>query len=185
MYTQTFSRWWLLTLKGISLILLGILAVIFPLQAISSVVFVIGILLVIGGAFLIYKSVSHRGHYKYWVYWMIEGVIDIIFGLLILFSVQDAIAALFTLLGIWAISSGIVQLLCSFMIPWRKFYWILNGLLSVIMGTLLVLNPFAGAVVASYFIAIYGISLGALAIYISTEFKQIHDKHEEVHLLIN
>lgn len=185
MHKQIFTNWWLLALKGATLILLGILAFIFPLKAILSIVFVIGLLLVLAGVFLIAQSLINRSHYKFWLLWLLEGVVDLIFGFVMLFSPIEVTAALFMLVGFWAIASGLLQIICGVMIRWRRFFWILNGLLSAILGTLLVLNPFAGAVIASYFIAIHCIALGSLGIYIAFEFKQIHDKHEEAYLLIH
>src|SRR6266481_1699341 len=107
---------------------------------------------------------------KHWWVLLLRGICAILFG--VLTFAWPGITALVLLLFIagWAIATGLLQIVGA--IRLRKEIeneWLLiaSGVLSVIFGLILVVQPGTGALALLYVIGIYAILFGILEIWLS------------------
>lgn len=170
---------WLILVKGISLILLGLLIFIFPGEAILSIIMLFAFLLIISGAVTIYWAFVNRAVYRDWVFWLIEGILNVAFGVAILYD-MTVVVFFFFVIGWWAVIIGGYQILLAIFSRWHRLYWVLCGLLTLAIGIILLMDPFAGVVITTYFLAIQTIVLGSLIIYFALELRKLSERDQDV-----
>ena len=172
--------WWLLVLRGVVAILFGILAFVWPGLTIGALVLLFGIYALIDGIGSIITGVAHRhGSDRWWL--LLEGVASIAFGLLTFF--WPGITAIFLLLLIagWAVVTGIFEIAAA--IRLRKEIegeWLLGlaGLLSILLGIFMFVQPGAGALALIWVIGSYAILFGLVLIVLGF---RVRGRDREIH----
>ncbi|MFW6263244.1 MAG: DUF308 domain-containing protein, partial [Thermotogota bacterium] len=102
-----------------------------------------------------------------------EAIIGIIIGLFSFFFPGILEVAIVIIIAIWMLYHGFFDFWAGFTIPKGKvtgaFKWILvlNGLLSIIVGIFLLVNPLTGLLALLWIIAAYAIAFGALNIVLA------------------
>lgn len=170
---KIFKNWYFLTLKGVLVFILGILFIFNPGNTLLAFVQVIGAFSIIAGILLLAGAFSQKSVNKNWSLWAMEGLADIILGV-VLFSFPIATVLLFTyLLSFWFIFIGILQVVTSFLLKKEfSFWWLLlvGGVLTCLFGGLIMSNPFEGisflTVVTGLFACAFGLLIFALSLLI-------------------
>lgn len=106
----------------------------------------------------------HAGYRSSWIWLAILGVISLIGGLLALANPFAATFAAVLLAGWIFLLFGILQVIQSFqMRGWSGFLWsLLFGVLTLLVGVALLVNPLAGALSLTALVAILFIIVGAV-----------------------
>jgi uncharacterized membrane protein HdeD (DUF308 family) len=169
------KNWWLLTLRGVLALLLGIIAVISPGLVLFTLLIFMGSLALVSGIFLIVEGIAIKGHNDRF-YRITEGLIDIILGLIILLLPGPSLQVIMIIIALWAIAIGIFQIASA--VKLRKVIvneWmaILNGIITLIFGILLLTNLIAGAQVIIIVIGFFYIFSGLLMIFLSLRLKAL------------
>jgi len=171
--------WWLVLLRGIAAVLLGILLFTNTAAMLSVVIIFLGIYWVLDGIITLMASIIGRDEHSNWGWGIFVGIISIIAGLAVLS--QPVLTALFTasfiisLVGIMIVISGISSIVTGFRLRKTSGEWmmILGGALSLIFGLLLLMNPLFSAMVFVYIIAAFSIFGGIVLIVISFQVKKL------------
>jgi uncharacterized membrane protein HdeD (DUF308 family) len=170
------KNWWVWLLRGIFAILFGILAILFPGEAFAALIYIFGAYVLVDGAMTIYNALSHRG--PNWGWELLEGVIAILAGLAAFFMTGLAGLTIILVIGVWAIITGVLQVVAA----WRlrqeidNEIWLgLAGILSVIMGILFIRNPFGGALATVWLIGIYSIVFGVMFMMLAFRVRNMDD----------
>ncbi|MGH9966603.1 MAG: HdeD family acid-resistance protein, partial [Pyrinomonadaceae bacterium] len=124
------------------------LAFLWPSLTLTALVFLFGAYALVDGAFAIVAGIKASKDHKRWWLLLIEGILSVFAG--VLAFVVPGITALI-LLGLiagWALVTGVLEIAAA--IQMRKHItgeWllVLSGVLSVLFGVLLLMNPRAGA----------------------------------------
>jgi uncharacterized membrane protein HdeD (DUF308 family) len=163
---QVFARnWWVLVLRGISAVVFGILALIWPGIALVVLVLLFGAYALVDGVLAIWAGFSSRRRSESWWVLLLEGAIGIAAGIVVLiWPGITAIILLFLIAG-WAIITGIFEIVGA--IKLRKqieneWFLVLSGLLSVAFGVLIAVWPGVGLLTLVWLVAIYAILFGVL-----------------------
>jgi len=160
-------NWWTLIVRGILAILFGILVLLQPGIALTSLILLWGAYAIIDGVMGVFVAIRHRSDYPQWWVTLLEGIVGILAGVAaIIWPGLTALVMLFLIAG-WAIMTGILEIIAA--IQLRKEiegeFWLgLGGLLSVIFGVLLILFPGAGILTLLGLVGIYSIVFGAFLI---------------------
>jgi uncharacterized membrane protein HdeD (DUF308 family) len=173
-------RWWTIALRGIAAILFGILALIAPGAAFMSLVVLFGVYALIDGALalaLASKQVQPRGAL------IARGIASIAAGVLAFVWPGITAFALLIVIAVWAIVSGILELVMA--IQLRKQLegeWLLalEGVLSIGFGVLLLLSPLVGAIVLGLWIGAYALLLGGMQIGTALRLRSYVQHHPEL-----
>jgi uncharacterized membrane protein HdeD (DUF308 family) len=100
-----------------------------------------------------------------WGWWLIllVGVLSIVAGVIILFKPSDSLPTVAVIAGIYVLLDGILELADSFMrsTPNRGLV-ALVGVLSAIVGVLLIRHPIAGVAAVALLIGIWLIAVGVI-----------------------
>lgn len=152
------SLWWLVLLRGLLLIVMGVYALVNPL--LTTVVFaqIAGIYLLVAGVSAIYIGLTGQTDSRLWA--ILRGVLLILLGLfatgnpMIIAFFETTILVVFVAIG--TILSGIVEMVSA--IRDRKEiqgegWLILGGILDIAFGVILLFAPFAAGL---FFVRIFG-----------------------------
>jgi uncharacterized membrane protein HdeD (DUF308 family) len=100
-----------------------------------------------------------------WGWWLLVlvGLLSIVAGVIILFKPGESLATLAVIAGIFLLLEGIFELVDSFMRSTANRGMVaLIGILSAIIGVLLIRHPIGGVTVAALLIGIWLIAIGVI-----------------------
>jgi len=160
-------NWWYFVLRGLLAIAFGVLALVWPLATLTTLVILFGVFALANGIFAVITGIASYGSKERWWAELLVGVAGIIFGLLTLLWPGMTGLVLLYLIAAWAVVTGIFQI--SAAIRLRKVIhgeWILilSGIISILLGLVLFAYPGAGAISMAWLIGAYAIVWGFLLI---------------------
>jgi len=118
------------------------------------------VMLLIAGVIFMLASIFHTKHNKSWSSWLLEGIIDLIIGLIVIVFPIFAIGAFMLIIGIWALLMGLWKIYQAFKFNSQKGILLFGGIISLIFGILVIINPFAGAGAVMMVIGVWSIIFG-------------------------
>jgi len=176
MGTKLYKNWWLLLLKGIITLALGIFLLLSPEAAAKAFSIITGIMIGISGLFLVAGAISHmRANYE-WTWWLLEGLVDILIGIILIFNPLQAASTIIMLVALWIIIMGFIQLITSINIQYYmtgNLILVLGGVVAIFFGILLLLNPGRGLMGVMLLFGIFALFYGISLIYISLLLRKI------------
>jgi uncharacterized membrane protein HdeD (DUF308 family) len=160
-------NWWMLLLRGICAILFGILAFVWPAMTLVTLILLYGAFAFVDGVFALVAAIAGGAAAPRW--WLaLVGVLGIAAGLATWFWPGLTALVLLYFIAAWAIITGVMQIVGA--IQLRKEIdneWLLiaAGVLSVLFGGLLFVQPGAGALAVLLIIGAYAILYGVLLVF--------------------
>ena len=132
---------------SIIFILIGAFLLARPDDAIHLVSYALGIILAIWGAVFIIGFFSDKESQNYLEVSFVIGVFALIFGIIILIKPNTIASIIPLLIGIWMLINGVTKLSYSLTLNRENnaASSIIISLIIVVLGILLIFNPFAGA----------------------------------------
>jgi uncharacterized membrane protein HdeD (DUF308 family) len=168
------KNWWIMLLKGVLLILFGVLAFINPGATISALVFWFSIFLIADGIIsLIGVLMNWKTEEDKWLL-LAEGAISVLFGFLVFRSPASFATFVGFLIAFWAIFLGIARIAMAIQLrkEIRGEGWlILSGVLSVLFGVLVFAQPGVGVTTVLWMAAIFSVLIGILLIFLGFKLK--------------
>ncbi len=172
---QIGRHWGWLALRGVVAILFGLLAMFWPAITFSALVMVWGAFALADGVLALIAGFRIKEQGKPLWSMAIVGVLGIAAGLVTFF--WPGLTALFLLyvIAAWALVSGAFQIVAA--IRFRreiKNEWLhgLSGVVSVVFGVVLMLNPGPGALALAWVIGIYAFVFGVLVLVFSFRLRK-------------
>jgi len=157
MKTFISRNWWSFLLNGFIAITYGLLALFIPAATLIVLVKYTGFLILFTGLVFLSISVLRIMHHKPYALMVSLSIITLLFGGIITFKTQGTIQLIVLLLGVWALVSGVFQLMAFLTFDKslnNKGLIIANIILTLVFGIVLLLNPFA---FATYLVVISGV----------------------------
>jgi uncharacterized membrane protein HdeD (DUF308 family) len=158
--------WWLMLIWGILTLLIGCMFLITP--AMTTVLFVtfMGAYWLVGGIFAIGSLAVDRSHMGWKIF---LAVINILAGILILayplYSTLFVLSFFVIFIGFWALFIGIAHLYHAWTM--KDAGNAVLGIISVIFGFLLLINPFLAAALLPFVAGGFAVVSGLASIYVS------------------
>lgn len=169
------KNWYLLTIKGVLLIIFALMAFFNPLWSASALTMWFALLIAVFGIFTIVSAISSwKEREDKWMF-LLEGVVSLVFGL-ILFSTPGITLLLVSFaIGFWFVFIGVSRI--SMAIQLRKEIegegWLIaGGILSVIFGLIIFARPALGVGSLMYLIAFFAFAIGVLFIAVSLKLRK-------------
>ena len=160
--------WWVLALRGLVAILFGLAALFWPGLILAVLIVLFGAYALVDGVLAVVAAFRSSGHGMRRPLLLIEGVIGILFGILALFWPDLTALTLLYIIAFWAILSGIARIVMAVMLRREienEWSIALSGVLSVILGIVLVLLPGAGLVAYTWLVGLLALAVGIALIY--------------------
>jgi uncharacterized membrane protein HdeD (DUF308 family) len=173
---QTLGRaWWLLLLRGIAAILFGVLAWTWPGATLITLVLFWGAYALVDGVTALWAGWQAKDAGKPMWPVVLIGILGIAAGVFTFVSPGITAIALLMLIAVWAIATGVFQI--SAAIRLRKeisneWLMILSGVLSVVFGALMILNPGAGAMAVLWVIGVFAIAYGVMLVALAFRLRK-------------
>jgi uncharacterized membrane protein HdeD (DUF308 family) len=170
--------WWLLMLRGIALILFGVVAVVWPGLTLIALATVFAVYLLIGGVVDIIAAIRGIAHRTMWFLTLILGLAEVGVGVYILKN-RLALATFIAVIGISLIVLGILEIIAAFEPgedAGRRFLVIIAGGLSLIAGFITLRYPVSSGLAFTWVLGVWGLVSGAIQVAMCLSLKsQAHE----------
>lgn len=171
---------WMMFL-GIMQIIGGIFAIIAPFAATGAVAWILGCILIVIGLFEAFSAFQAQ------TFWsgmgdVLGGLLYLIAGVFVLANLQYAMIAIGTLVAIFLIARGVLQIMASFQLrPADGWGWVLfGGVLALLLGILLMMKwPLAPAMAVGVFIGIELIFSGWTLVFMGGDVRDVGKRINE------
>jgi uncharacterized membrane protein HdeD (DUF308 family) len=169
--------WWDVLLRGVIAIVFGLLVFFMPGLTVAFFVLLFGAFAISDGILLLLQAVTVKDG-RWWVR-LLQGIVAIAAGVAVF--VWPAISALTLLyiIAFYLVFTGILQAVAA--IELRKvikdeWLYVISGILSVIVGILLVIRPLTGAIALAQTIGIFAIAYGIFLCVLALELRGLPQK---------
>ncbi len=165
---QDSSRtWWMLALRGVLSIILGLVALLAPGIALFAFITVFAVYAVLDGIVAVFVALRERGALRRWGLVLAEGILSILAGIFAFVYPGETAIILLYIVAAWAIITGIMEIAAVFMIRGsmaQEWSLAIAGILSVLFGIILFIRPGIGLLSILWLVGIYAIVFGVLFI---------------------
>src|SRR4051812_36245410 len=162
------ESWWVLALRGLVAILFGLAALFWPGLILVVLIVLFGLYALVDGVLAVIAAFRSSGRGMRRPLLLIEGAIGILFGILALFWPGLTALTLLYIIAFWTILSGIARIVMVIMLRREienEWSIALSGVLSVILGIILILLPGAGLLAYTWLIGLLALAVGIALIY--------------------
>src|SRR5687768_1893699 len=165
--TSLTQNWWLLVLRGIAAILFGVAAFVWPGLTWVVVVALFGAYALVDGFIAVATGLSHTKDSPRWWVFLIEGLLSIGIGVIAFIWPGIAALTILAMIAAWAIITGVLEVVAAIQLRreiTNEWLLALGGVLSVLVGILLIIQPLAGSVAVIWMLGAYSLVFGVLLI---------------------
>ncbi len=174
--------WWLVLLRGIVAVLLGISLFTNTAATLAVIIVFLGIYWLVDGIFTLLASFTGRKVYENWGWGIFSGVVSILAGLAIL--AHPVLTTLFSasfiasIAGIMIVLSGVSSIVIGFRFRKTSGEWmmIIGGVLTSLLGLSLLMNPLFSALVFVYILATFALIGGIVMIALAFKIKKLKNE---------
>lgn len=174
--------WWVMLVRGLAAIAFGVAAFVWPDITLWALVILFGVYVLVDGVLDVGMAVGGgspegdrlSGGRRLWL--AVMGLFGIAAGLVSFFWPEITAVALLWVIAVWAILSGLIELLTA----WRlraeltdEWIWVLAGLFSIALGVLLLVQPRTGAIALVVWIGILAAAWGAMLVIVSFQLRRL------------
>lgn len=168
------QHWWATMLRGLLAICVGILAWYRPDIFWASLVLVFGVYAIVDGVFAIVAAMKAETRDR--AFHLLEGLLGIAVGVIIFLYPDQAGTAIVLVIGLWAVATGIFEIISAVRLR-REIAdeWLLglSGVLFVILGAILIVRPQFGQVTTTYVLGTYGLIFGVVLVVLGLRLRQL------------
>jgi uncharacterized membrane protein HdeD (DUF308 family) len=169
-------HWWIVLVRGIFAVLLGIVALAVPAVTALALALLFGAYALVDGLVAIVAAFRMSRTGGKWGWLMAEGVLGVLFGIAALAFPGITLLLLVYIVAGWAIVTGVTAISTA----WRvraeiagEWLWMLVGALSIVFGILVIFEPGAGLFAVVYTFAFYAILTGIAFIGLSLRLRSV------------
>lgn len=159
--------WWMPVLRGVLLVVLGLLMLVEPLRTLAALGWIYGAFAIADGLVVLAQAflVRRRPGLGWWV---AEAIVSIAFGLLIMAWPGLTALVLFYLLALWALVVGVMALIvAATQFRARDLGWVghlMFGLIAFLFGAMLAIQPQESLTVVVAMFGLFALIGGAVMI---------------------
>ena len=171
--------WWLVLLRGIAAVILGILFFTNPGATLIVIMTFLGAYWLVDGMFTLVASMQGMKENKHWGWGIFVGILSILAGISVF--LQPVRSALFTttflvyFMGFMILVSGFSSIFSGFKLDKASGKWgvIFGGVLAVILGFLLISNPVLTGGAFVVMLGIFSVIGGIILIILSLQIRKL------------
>jgi uncharacterized membrane protein HdeD (DUF308 family) len=173
MLSMLSENWWVLALRGLLAVLFGFAALVLPLGTLEAVGRLFGVYAILEGALVVLigmRGTQYRGAF------LSEGAFGIVAGLVALAWPGVTALVLLYIIAIWAILSGIAEIIAAVALrreiegEWVLF---LVGVLSVVLGVAMAVLPSVGVLSLIWLVGLYALAVGIAMIVLAFRVRDV------------
>lgn len=170
--------WWLLMLRGIALILFGVVAVLWPDLTLLVLATAFAAYLLVGGVADIIMSIRAIGHRSLWFLTLLLGLAEIGIGVFLIKN-RLVLATFIAVVGLSLIVFGILEIIAAFEPgedSGHRFLAIIGGALALIAGFVTLRYPVSSGLAFAWVLGVWGLVAGAMQVAMCLSLRsQVHE----------
>jgi uncharacterized membrane protein HdeD (DUF308 family) len=175
--------WWVFILRGVIAIAFGLASLLWPALTLGVMVLLFGLFALFEGGLTIVTSFGKGDEKGGWTL-LIEGLAGLLVCVIVLLGTSigamlwprvAAVMLVYYIAG-WAILAGLFKIITAIRIRREiKGEWMLglSGLISILVGLILILRPGAGVLAVAWLIGLYSIILGIFQLLLGLKYHKI------------
>ncbi|GEK21952.1 HdeD family acid-resistance protein [Cellulomonas xylanilytica] len=136
--------WWVPVLRGVVLLVLGLLMLVQPLWSVTALVWIFGIFAILDGVVAILQWFANRSEPGAG-WFLLSGLIGVAIGVVVVVWTPETAQILFYLIAGWVLILGVLGIIAAVVLYRARdvgWYWVLTfGLINVLFGLLLLTHP--------------------------------------------
>jgi uncharacterized membrane protein HdeD (DUF308 family) len=175
--------WWVFLLRGLIATTFGLAALFWPTLTLGVMILLFGLFALFEGGLTIVTSFGKGDEKGGWTL-LFEGVAGLLVCVIVLLGsiigsiLWPGVAAVMLVYYIagWAILAGLFKTITAFRIRAEaKGEWVLglSGLISILVGLILILRPGVGVLAVAWLIGIFAVILGIFQLLLGLKFRKI------------
>ena len=171
--------WWVLVVRGVMAIALGVFAFAWPQETIAILALVFGAIALVDGVFAVAASISGHRLTPYWWVLLLQGLLGIGVGVLALFNPAITAVALLLYIAVWAIGMGALQVVVAVRLRHdiSGEWWVaLAGIAGIAFGILLIRDTAVGAIAVLWLIGSFALVWGVVSLLSGFDVRRLHKK---------
>jgi uncharacterized membrane protein HdeD (DUF308 family) len=172
------QNWWAVALRGAFGILFGVLALAMPGVTLAALILLFGIYAVADGIFAIISGVRAARRHERWGVLIVEGIASIIAGLIAVFLPDAAAFAFVFLFALWAVITGVIEIVAAIRLRREiEGEWLLGlaGVLSLLLGLYVAAFPGLGLLGLIWTVGVYAIVFGVALLVLAFRLRRFAD----------
>ncbi len=172
--TVTQRYWWMFAVRGFIAILFGLAAFIWPHLTLLTLLILFAIYALIDGFIAVVASIQGSQHYSRWWVLLLEGIVGIVIAMVTFFCPAITALALLYVIASWAIITGVLEIGQAFTKRREisnEWLMALAGVVSVLLGLILLASPVAGLLALVWVIGVYAIVFGVVLVARAFQFR--------------
>lgn len=171
------ENWWAVALRGAVSVAFGAIAFVQPGVALATLTILFAAYMLVDGVVAIVAGVRAAQHHERWGTFILEGIVDILVGIVAFLWPVSAVLAFVYLVAGWALVSGIVMMVAAFRlhVSHGRLLLGLAGLVSVLFGIAVAAAPLAGAITLALWIGAYAVVFGITLIVLGFRLRRFKD----------
>jgi uncharacterized membrane protein HdeD (DUF308 family) len=172
-------QWWALALRGLIAIAFAICTFVVPGITLAALVLLFGIYALFDGIFALISAVRAAHGHGRWGAFLLEGIVGIFVGIVSLAAPAITLSFLISLVGVWAVFTGILEISAAFRLRRHvpgEWLLILTGIVSVAFGIAIFFAPIVGALAIAWWLGIYAFIFGILLLTLAFRLKALHGR---------
>lgn len=167
---------WVPIVQGVVSILFGILAFRATNSALAVLVALFGVYAFLVGILAVFAAFTLASEHQSWLGMLFEGILGIAAGIIAFRSPGLTAQALFYVVAAWVILRGILAIVTAYalrqLIP-GEWATAVSGVLSIVVGYLLIANPQQGPSWVVWVIGFYAVLYGILMIALGNRLRSL------------
>lgn len=170
------ENWWIVLVRGFAALIFGLLTWFYPFVSILVMVMFFGFYALVDGVMGIVLSINGRKTHQDWWLMLIWGFISVLAGFLTFFVPGITWLVLITFIAIWALVSGVLQIVAAIRLyksVGGAGWMITAGVLSMLVGIILLVNPIQGGIALTWVIGIYAALFGVVNIALAFRMRRL------------
>ncbi len=167
-------RWWLIVLRGVVAVVFGLLAVAWPEITVLALALLWGIYVLADGISAAMIGVAGTGQER--ALHLGIGALGVLTGVLALVWPGITAMVLLVVIAVWAIIAGIMQIAAAVRLRrviQREWFLAVSGVVSLVLGLLLIVQPAEGAIALVIAIATFVIAWGVVLIVLGFRLRAL------------
>lgn len=169
-------HWWLLALRGVLAIAIGVLSFFLPYVLLWVVAMVFAAYALIIGVSAIVAALTAHGRDGPWWALLLLGLVDIAAAIVAIFWPEAMMFALLYLIAGWAVFSGVLEIVVAIRLRQyisNEWLMILSGVLSIVLGFALGMAPMVGLLVIAWWIAANWVAVGVVQLALAFRLRRL------------
>ncbi|MEM0516231.1 DUF308 domain-containing protein [Pseudoalteromonas sp. YIC-827] len=174
------GQWPIFVIQGIIAIIFAAVAWFSPQATIGALIFVFAAFFMFDGCSRVWLAFKQKQYSSYWHLTLIAGILGIVAAIVTVSMPQLTALIMLYLIAFWAIAIGLMEMAAAiklFKHLQGVTLLLLSGVVSILFGIYLIVNPGQGIIAMLWLVAIYAFAFGIILCWLGFKLRALDKVH--------